>query len=279
MQESTMSYRTDLLLLALPLVAIPVVTVAAAEPPANHLARESSPYLLQHAHNPVDWYPWGAEAFAKAKKEDKLVFLSIGYSSCHWCHVMERESFDNEEVAKILNDHFVCIKVDREERPDIDDIYMTALNVLGKHGGWPLSMFLTRRRQAHRRRHLLAAARTGGRRRDGARASRRILKTVVKIRADKRKDLDDQADRLAADTARVLAGRPSASPWSSSIASWSPARSMRSAGGIRSGLTAASARRPASFGERSFPAPPYLRFLRYEAASGRNRPTSSRWSR
>ena len=111
--------------------------------PANRLARESSPYLLQHAHNPVDWYPWGPEAFEKAKKEGKLVFLSIGYSSCHWCHVMERESFANKEIAQILNDHFVCIKVDREERPDIDYIYMTALNVLGQQGGWPLSMFLT----------------------------------------------------------------------------------------------------------------------------------------
>src|SRR5438034_10399924 len=111
--------------------------------PSNRLARESSPYLLQHAHNPVDWYPWGAEAFARAKKEGKLVFLSIGYSSCHWCHVMERESFDNPEVAKLLNQWFVCIKVDREERPDIDNIYMTALNMLGQRGGWPLSMFLT----------------------------------------------------------------------------------------------------------------------------------------
>src|SRR6516162_8704003 len=107
-----------------------------AEPPAksaakakhtNRLARETSPYLLQHAHNPVDWYPWGEEAFAKAKKEGKLVFLSVGYSSCHWCHVMERESFSNEAIAKYLNEHFVCIKVDREERPDIDNIYLTAL--------------------------------------------------------------------------------------------------------------------------------------------------------
>jgi uncharacterized protein YyaL (SSP411 family) len=110
---------------------------------ANRLAREISPYLLQHAHNPVDWYPWGEEAFAKAKKEGKLVFLSIGYSSCHWCHVMERESFSNEEIAKLMNDRFVCIKVDREERPDIDNIYMTALHIMGKSGGWPMSMFLT----------------------------------------------------------------------------------------------------------------------------------------
>jgi len=109
----------------------------------NRLARETSPYLLQHAHNPVDWYPWGDDAFAKAKKEGKFVFLSIGYSSCHWCHVMERESFENDAVAKLLNDNFVCIKVDREERPDIDHVYMTALNVSGSNGGWPLSMFLT----------------------------------------------------------------------------------------------------------------------------------------
>ena len=110
---------------------------------ANRLAKECSPYLLQHAHNPVDWHPWGQEAFDRAKKEKKLVFLSIGYSSCHWCHVMERESFSNADVAKILNDHFVCIKVDREERPDVDDVYMTALNVTGESGGWPLTMFLT----------------------------------------------------------------------------------------------------------------------------------------
>jgi uncharacterized protein YyaL (SSP411 family) len=108
----------------------------------NRLARETSPYLLMHAHNPTDWYPWGPEAFEKARKEGKLVFLSIGYSSCYWCHVMERESFNNEEVAKLLNDSFVCIKVDREERPDIDNIYMTALQAQRAGGGWPLSMFL-----------------------------------------------------------------------------------------------------------------------------------------
>jgi uncharacterized protein YyaL (SSP411 family) len=110
---------------------------------ANRLAKESSPYLLQHAYNPVDWYAWRSEAFERAKKENKLIFLSIGYSSCHWCHVMERESFANAEIAKLLNDKFVCIKVDREERPDIDDIYMTALSVTGQQGGWPLTMILT----------------------------------------------------------------------------------------------------------------------------------------
>ncbi|MEX0711768.1 MAG: thioredoxin domain-containing protein [Pirellulales bacterium] len=109
----------------------------------NRLARETSPYLLLHKHNPVDWYPWGTEALAKAKAENKLIFLSIGYSSCYWCHVMERESFMDDQIASFLNEHFVCIKVDREERPDVDEIYMMALAVLGRRGGWPLTMFLT----------------------------------------------------------------------------------------------------------------------------------------
>src|SRR5947209_1315807 len=115
-----------LTLLTLVFLAVPLAAADDKAPPAkgkaNRLAREISPYLLQHAHNPVDWFPWGEEAFAKAKKENKLVFLSIGYSSCHWCHVMEKESFSNAEVAKILNRDFICIKVDREERPDIDHI-------------------------------------------------------------------------------------------------------------------------------------------------------------
>lgn len=109
----------------------------------NRLAREKSPYLLQHANNPVDWYPWGEEAFAKAQSEDKPIFLSIGYSTCHWCHVMERESFEVESIAGIMNEHFVNIKVDREERPDVDKVYMTSLQAMGENGGWPMSMFLT----------------------------------------------------------------------------------------------------------------------------------------
>lgn len=110
---------------------------------ANRLIQEKSPYLLQHAYNPVNWYPWGEEAFQKAIKENKPVFLSIGYSTCHWCHVMERESFEDEEVAKILNENFVSIKVDREERPDLDNIYMTVCQAMTGSGGWPLSIFLT----------------------------------------------------------------------------------------------------------------------------------------
>ncbi len=109
----------------------------------NRLAKETSPYLLQHAHNPVDWYPWGDEAFAKARNEDKPIFLSIGYSACHWCHVMERESFENDSIANIMNEHFVNIKVDREERPDLDDIYMSFVQMSTGSGGWPMSVFLT----------------------------------------------------------------------------------------------------------------------------------------
>ena len=110
---------------------------------ANRLIHEKSPYLLQHAYNPVDWFPWSDEAFEKAKSEDKPIFLSIGYSTCHWCHVMERESFEDEEIADILNKNFISIKVDREERPDIDSIYMSVCQALTGHGGWPLTVFMT----------------------------------------------------------------------------------------------------------------------------------------
>jgi len=112
-------------------------------PFTNRLIHESSPYLLQHSHNPVDWYPWTDEAFEKAKKEDKPVLVSIGYAACHWCHVMERESFENPEVAAIMNEHFINIKVDREERPDVDHIYMDAIQAITGSGGWPLNVFLT----------------------------------------------------------------------------------------------------------------------------------------
>lgn len=118
-----------------------MTSITTREP--NRLANEQSPYLLQHAHNPVDWYPWGKEAFTKAKNEEKPIFLSIGYSTCHWCHVMERESFEDEEVAELLNDVFVSIKVDREERPDLDGIYMTVCQMMTGSGGWPLTVIMT----------------------------------------------------------------------------------------------------------------------------------------
>jgi hypothetical protein len=113
------------------------------EPAANRLAGETSPYLLQHAHNPVDWYPWGEEALERAKREDKPVLLSIGYAACHWCHVMEEESFEDPETAGLMNERFVSIKVDREERPDVDAIYMDAVQAMTGGGGWPLTAFLT----------------------------------------------------------------------------------------------------------------------------------------
>ena len=108
----------------------------------NRLAQETSPYLLQHAANPVDWYPWGDEAFARARAEDKPVLLSVGYSACHWCHVMERESFEDAETARLMNEHYVSVKVDREERPDVDAVYMDAVVALSGQGGWPMTVFL-----------------------------------------------------------------------------------------------------------------------------------------
>src|SRR3984957_681871 len=111
-------------------------------PPANLLADTTSPYLLQHAHNPVHWRPWGAGALAEARGRDRPILLSIGYAACHWCHVMAHESFENAETAALMNGLFVCIKVDREERPDVDHLYMSALHALGQQGGWPLTMFL-----------------------------------------------------------------------------------------------------------------------------------------
>src|SRR5262245_61407099 len=129
------------------LTTLCALLIAAAPPAkprkANRLARASSPYLLQHAHNPVDWYPWGEEAFDRARADDRPVFLSVGYAACHWCHVMERESFEDETTARLLNERFVSIKVDREERPDVDGIYMDAVQAMTGSGGWPMSVFLT----------------------------------------------------------------------------------------------------------------------------------------
>ena len=109
----------------------------------NRLAQETSPYLLQHADNPVDWYPWGEEALARAREEDKPILLSVGYAACHWCHVMAHESFEDQPTAVLMNEHFVPVKVDREERPDVDSVYMDAVVSLTGHGGWPMTVFLT----------------------------------------------------------------------------------------------------------------------------------------
>ena len=109
---------------------------------ANRLAQETSPYLLQHRDNPVDWYPWGEEALGRAREEDRPILLSVGYSACHWCHVMERESFEDAETAAYMNEHFVNVKVDREERPDVDALYMEAVQAISGQGGWPMTVFL-----------------------------------------------------------------------------------------------------------------------------------------
>src|SRR6266849_4454758 len=184
----------------------PIKTKESPKHPANHLAGQSSPYLLMHLHNPVDWYPWEPEAFAKAKKEGKLVFLSIGYSSCYWCHVMERESFENEEVAKLLNQWFVCIKVDREERPDVDTVYMTSLNVTGQRGGWPLSMFLTSEGKPIFGGTYWPAddKKTDD---DSVPGFKTILQRVHQLNTDKPKELERQAGKIAARTKEELVGR------------------------------------------------------------------------
>ena len=172
---------------------------------ANRLADETSPYLLQHKDNPVDWNPWGEEALARARAEDKPLLVSIGYSACHWCHVMERESFEDPEAAAFMNEHFVCVKVDREERPDVDAIYMEACQAMTGQGGWPLNVFLTPEQvpfyagtyfppeQTHGHAELAARARGGGR------------GVGVQARRDPRRR---RPDRAAAPGRRAAPARP-----------------------------------------------------------------------
>jgi uncharacterized protein YyaL (SSP411 family) len=193
-------------------MVLPLAVVAGPEPepnnergkaPANRLAKETSPYLLLHAHNPVNWYPWGPEAFARAKAEGKPIFLSVGYSSCYWCHVMERESFTDAAIAAYLNEHFVSIKVDREERPDVDQIYMTALRALTRGGGWPMSMFLT-----PDGRPFFGGTYLPPRDRDGFEGFPGLLKRVHEAWRDHRDALEKDADGLAEVVRRSLDGAP-----------------------------------------------------------------------
>ncbi len=188
---------------ALSLIAILCASkVGAAEPkgPANRLAKETSPYLLLHAHNPVDWYPWGPEAFARAKAENRPIFLSIGYSSCYWCHVMERECFMDSAIAKLMNERFVNVKVDREERPDVDQVYMTALQAFG-NGGWPMSMFLT-----PDGRPFYGGTYFPPKERQGMPAFPTILQGVAEAWRDERPAVEKAADRLAEAVRRSIAG-------------------------------------------------------------------------
>src|SRR4029453_4601763 len=142
-RRATMKSVAPILLAGLISSALSAITAEDGEKYTNRLIHEKSPYLLQHAHNPVDWYPGGKEAFDKAKKDNKPIFLSVGYSTCHWCHVMEHESFENPEIAKLMNNNFVNTKADREERPDIDQVYMTFVQATTGSGGWPMTVFLT----------------------------------------------------------------------------------------------------------------------------------------
>jgi uncharacterized protein YyaL (SSP411 family) len=184
------------------LLTLAAAIAAAADPatrPPNRLAREKSPYLLQHAHNPVDWFPWGEEAFAKAKAENKPILLSIGYATCHWCHVMERESFMDEKIAEFLNRHFVSIKLDREERPDLDRIYMSALQAMGLGGGWPLNVFMTPERKP-----FFGGTYFPPQPKDGQAGFLDVIERIHGAWTDKESEIRGNADLLTSELARVL---------------------------------------------------------------------------
>ena len=174
---------------------------AAAPAHTNRLAREKSPYLLQHAHNPVDWFPWGDEAFTKARAENKPIFLSVGYSTCHWCHVMERESFEDEQIGAYLKEHFVSIKVDREERPDVDKIYMTFVQSTTGSGGWPMNVFLTPERKP-----FFGGTYFPPDKRYGRGSFLSVLQQIVNVWRERHGEVVASADEMHARLERALAG-------------------------------------------------------------------------
>jgi uncharacterized protein YyaL (SSP411 family) len=178
----------------------------------NRLAEETSPYLLQHADNPVDWYPWGDEALARAREEDKPILLSIGYAACHWCHVMEHESFEDEVTAALMNERFVCIKVDREERPDLDSIYMDAVVAMTGHGGWPLTAFLTPEGEP-----FLGGTYFPPEPRHGMPAFQQVLVAVSDLYRERRGDVDHQARVLIEALEQAAAAGPSGEPLTESL--------------------------------------------------------------
>ncbi|MGH2706976.1 MAG: thioredoxin domain-containing protein [Actinomycetota bacterium] len=224
---------------------------------ANRLIHETSPYLLQHAYNPVDWYPWGEEALARSRAQDRPILLSIGYAACHWCHVMERESFEDPQTAVFMNEHFICIKVDREERPDLDSIYMDAVQTLAGQGGWPMTMFLTPE----------GAPFFGGTYfppldRHGLPSFRRVLEGVVRAWTEQREEITRQGalvvERLKAIAASV---RPSDEPLVQGLI-----------GGAVSSLWSNFDRDMGGFGNApKFPQPPTLELLLRAAADGSER--------
>jgi len=185
---------------------------SAGERHANRLAHETSPYLLQHAHNPVDWYPWGPEALELARREDRPILLSIGYAACHWCHVMERESFEDPETAALMNEHFVSIKVDREERPDLDAIYMDAVQAMTGHGGWPLTAFLTPEGEP-----FYAGTYFPSEDRHGMPAFRKVLAAIAEAWEHQRNEAVTQARRVVEAIGRASAMEASRDPLSEEL--------------------------------------------------------------
>jgi uncharacterized protein YyaL (SSP411 family) len=180
---------------------------AHSDRPANRLSFETSPYLLQHQYNPVDWYPWGSAAIERARAEQKPVFLSIGYSACHWCHVMERESFEDPQIARLMNEHFINIKVDREERPDLDQIYMNAVQAMTGHGGWPMSVFLTPDLMP-----FFGGTYFPPSDRRGMPGFGRVLLSVARAWAERREDIIQSAAQLTSELERTTAALVSSTP-------------------------------------------------------------------
>src|ERR671918_1181391 len=174
---------------------------------ANRLADETSPYLLQHKDNPVDWYPWGEEALERARGEDKPILLSIGYAACHWCHVMEHESFEDAETARLMNERFVCVKVDREERPDLDALYMDAVVALTGHGGWPMTVFLTPQGEP-----FFGGTYYPPEPRHGLPGFRQVLVAISDAYRERRGDVGRQAGALVEAIASSSAAQPSREP-------------------------------------------------------------------
>ncbi len=223
------------------------------ERPANRLALQTSPYLLQHAHNPVDWYPWGEEALARAREHDRPIFLSIGYAACHWCHVMERESFEDPGTAALMNEHFVSIKVDREERPDLDGIYMDAVQAMNGHGGWPLSAFLSPDGEP-----FYAGTYYPLEPAHGMPSFRQVLTGIAEAWRDRREELLEQGSRVAETIARAGELEATQDPLTPGIADRAEAGLARTFDEQRGGFG----------GAPKFPQPMVLEFLLRRAVRG-----------
>ncbi len=217
----------------------------------NRLADETSPYLLQHADNPVDWYPWGEEAFAKAREEDKPVLLSVGYSTCHWCHVMAHESFESNTTADLMNEHFVNIKVDREERPDIDGVYMMAVQALTGQGGWPMTVFLTPDRKP-----FFAGTYFPPDDAHGRPGFPRLLQTIAANWQQRQDDIVDSAESISSQLAEGATRAIDAEPFDATIAGKAVDAMLRAADGVWGGFGTAP----------KFPGPANLEFLLTRAA-------------